>query len=291
MARRRPPSVHGVVVVDKPAGPTSQDVVGMLRRRFGERRVGHSGTLDPPATGILVCALGHATRLLRFVTALPKTYTGEVVMGATTTTLDDHGDTVERFHMAPMIDEVRSAADGLTGDILQIPPMVSALRVDGRRLHELARDGIEVDREARPVSVHRFDVAPTTDPSVFSIEVECGSGTYVRSLAADLGSALGGGAHLRGLRRTAIGSFVETCAAPADEVVLLPVSAAVRDYDSVTVAHDEAVRIGNGARLPSDRYGGEGPWCIVTGDDFLLAVHERVDGRIRAGVVLPSPAD
>ena len=193
MARRRPATVHGLAVVDKPAGVTSHDVVAMVRRQLGERRVGHAGTLDPDATGVLLIGVGSATRLLRFLTALGKTYTAEVVLGTETTTLDDSGDVTAVHDMSAVThDQVRQAVvEHLTGPIFQVPPMVSALKVGGRRLHELAREGIEVERAPRPVTVHRFDVEPTDDPLVYQIEVACSSGTYVRTLAADLGTLLG----------------------------------------------------------------------------------------------------
>ncbi len=205
----------------------------MLRRRFGERRVGHSGTLDPGATGLLLVGVGSLTRALRFLTDLPKTYTGEVVLGVETSTLDADGEVVARHDMAGVRpDDVRAAVDEhLTGPIQQVPPMVSALKVGGRRLHELAREGVEVERQPRPVLVHRFDIESVEgDPLVYRIEVECSSGTYIRSLAADLGHLLGGGAHLRNLRRTAIGSFTEADAEPPEVAPLRPPAEALRDY-------------------------------------------------------------
>ena len=168
MAKRRPPTVHGLAVVDKPAGVTSHDVVNLLRRRFGERRIGHAGTLDPDATGVLLVGVGTVTRLLRFLTELGKTYTGEVVLGRETSTLDAAGETTATHDMAGVtIDDARRVVvEHLTGDILQIPPMVSAVRVDGRRLHELAREGIEIERAPRPVTISHFTVDPTDDPLV-----------------------------------------------------------------------------------------------------------------------------
>lgn len=275
MARRRPSTVHGVVIVDKEPGVTSHDVVGRLRRRFRERRVGHSGTLDPPATGVLVCALGRATRLLQFVTGLPKTYAGEIVLGVTTTTLDDTGTVVERFDMAGVTAaDVAGTAATLTGDIEQVPPMVSAVRVGGRRLHELAREGAEVDREARPVTVHRFDTAPTADPAVWRCEIECSSGTYVRALAADLGAALGGGAHLRGLRRTAVGTFGIDEAAPVDDAPLRPVATALRHLSGVRVDDATAARVRHGALLAPEDLSGRPPWAVFGADGEPLAVYE-----------------
>jgi tRNA pseudouridine55 synthase len=210
---RKPATVHGFVVVDKPVGITSHDVVARLRRRFSERRVGHSGTLDPDATGVLIVALGNATRLLQFLGDLPKTYTGEVVFGTATSTLDASGEVTATRDMSTLtIDRIREASKAFLGDIAQIPPMVSAIKVGGRRLHEIAREGGEVHREPRHVTIHRYVVGDVVDRvdgnPVVNIEVTCSSGTYIRTLAADLGEALGGVAHLRNLRRRAIGDFV-----------------------------------------------------------------------------------
>ena len=290
MARRRPPTVHGLAVVDKPAGVTSHDVVAMLRRRLGERRVGHAGTLDPDATGVLLVGVGNATRLLRFLTALGKTYTAEVVFGTETNTLDAAGEVTATHDMTGLTEQrVRAAVvDHLTGPIMQVPPMVSALKVDGRRLHELAREGIEVEREPRPVTVHRFDVWPTDDPLVYRIEVQCSSGTYIRSLAADLGHLVGGGAHLRSLRRTACGSFDDAQAASPDEAALLSPAAAMRDYPHVAVDSDTVALVRNGRSLPA--WDGDGPWTVCGPDGELVAMYERVDARTaKPDVVLPAP--
>jgi tRNA pseudouridine55 synthase len=288
MARRRPATTHGVAVVDKPAGVTSHDVVGMLRRRFGERQVGHAGTLDPDATGVLVVAVGKATRLLRFVEKTRKGYTGEVVLGTSTSTLDAAGDVVGSYDMSAVtLDDARAAVAGhLVGDIEQIPPMVSAIRVDGKRLHELAREGIEVERSARPVTIHRFDVVGWAEPGVLAIDVECSAGTYIRTLADDLGRLLGGGAHLRNLRRTHVGEFTLAEAAPPDECVLLPVESAVRALTPVEVDDDTAALIANGRVLAA--WPGEGPWAVSDDAGRLLAVYEVFgDGQAKPAVVLP----
>ena len=295
MARRRPASIHGLAVVDKPAGVTSHDVVALMRRRLTERRIGHAGTLDPDATGVLLVGVGNATRLLRFLTALGKTYTASVVLGVETTTLDAAGDVTATHDMRHVTEAQVRAAVGqhLTGPIMQVPPMVSALKVDGRRLHELAREGIEVERRPRPVTIHRFDVEPTADPLVYRIDVTCSSGTYVRTLAADLGHLLGGGAHLTDLRRTACGSFDDSQARSPDDAVLISSAEAMRDYTRVTVPDDVAAVVRNGRVLPS--WDGDGPWavCDVHGD--LLAMYERVnDTTAKPAVVLPpsgTPAD
>lgn len=287
--------VTGLVVVDKESGWTSHDVVARCRRIYGQRRVGHAGTLDPDATGVLLVGLGRATRLMRFLTVLPKTYQGEVVLGTATSTLDASGEPIGTWDMTGVgLDEVRAAASDLTGAIEQVPPMVSAVKVGGRRLHALAREGIEVERKARPVTVHRFDVSPGAPPGVFRIEVECSSGTYIRVLAADLGAALGGGAHLRNLRRTSIGSFGVEDARLVDELtpaVVLTPAQALRDLDQVVVPLDVQQHVSRG--LPLDRVPlgitGDGPWGLVNERHRLLAVYEATEtDRIRPAVVLGS---
>ena len=288
MARRRPPTQHGLVIVDKPAGMTSHDVVAMLRKRLGERRIGHAGTLDPDATGVLLVGVGYVTRLMKFLSGLDKRYTAEVVLGVSTSTLDDSGEVTGRFDMSHVtLEDVRAAARTLTGPIMQVPPMVSALKVDGKRLHELAREGIEIERQARPVTVHHFTVEPTDEPQVFLIDVTVSSGTYVRSLAADLGTALGGGAHLRKLRRHSIGPFVETESAPIETAHLLPAIEALRLASKVAVDGETARLVANGRRLP--KFEGDGPWALVDDQGALIGVYELVDGEAVPAVVLAEP--
>jgi tRNA pseudouridine55 synthase len=283
----------GLVVVDKEAGWTSHDVVARCRRTFGQRRVGHAGTLDPDATGVLLVGLGRATRLMRFLTALPKTYQGEVVLGTATSTLDSSGEATGTWDMTGVsLEDMVGAAARLTGPIDQIPPMVSAVKVGGRRLHALAREGVVIERQPRPVTVHRFDVEPGSSPGVFRIEVVCSSGTYIRVLAADMGELLGGGAHLRNLRRTRIGSFTLDDARPVDALtpmaVLTPAQA-MRDLDQTVVPVDVQQHVSRG--LPLDRVPlgitGEGPWGLVDASRRLLAVYEATEtDRIRPAVVL-----
>lgn len=282
-------SPDGLCVVDKPSGWTSHDVVAKARGLLGTKKVGHAGTLDPDATGVLLLGVGRATRLLQYLSVLSKTYVGEVVLGVETTTLDAAGDVVATYDMDDVtFEQVRIASAAFVGAIDQVPPMVSALQVGGKRLYELARAGIEVERVPRAVTVQRYDVAPRlTDEAVFPIEVECSSGTYVRTLAADLGRALGGGAHLRALRRTAIGSFTLDEARPLDDLELLPPAAAVRHLVAVEVDDDGALSVATGRRLP--RPEGGGPWAIMR-DGALLAVYvasgDPADDRARAAVVL-----
>ena len=282
---------HGVVVIDKPAGWTSHDVVAKSRGVLGTRKVGHSGTLDPDATGVLVLGVGHATRLLRFLTELPKSYDGEIVLGVETSTLDAAGEVTATHDMAAVTaEQVVAAAADLTGDLMQVPPMVSAIKIDGKRLHELAREGKEVERPPRPVHVGRFDIEPVeSEPLVYACSVDCSSGTYIRSLAADLGTALGGGAHLRSLRRTSVGGFGLDQAGTIEAPTLLPVGAAVGHLEAAVVGDDTAVAVGHGRILPLDELGvsGDGPWAVFEPAGELLAVYEPHKHGAKPTVVIP----
>jgi tRNA pseudouridine55 synthase len=296
MARRPVPPVHGVAVVDKAADWTSHDVVAKARGLLGTRKVGHAGTLDPDATGVLVLGVGAATRLLTYLSGLGKAYTGEVVLGTATSTLDASGEVTGRWDMAGVgLDDVRAAAAGLTGDVSQVPPMVSAKKVGGRRLHELAREGVEIERAAVAVRVERFDVGPPVEAGVFPITVECSSGTYIRSLADDLGAALGGGAHLRNLRRLSVGPFGLDEAVKLEELAperLLPPVEAMRGRPRVVVASELAAAVGHGKVLPASVLGvtGQGPWAVLGEDGRLLAVYHRHKGDdVKPGVVLAPP--
>ena len=305
---------HGIAVIDKPAGWTSHDVVAKSRGVLDTRKIGHSGTLDPAATGVLVLGVGRATRLLRFLTELPKSYVGEIVLGVETSTLDADGDVCAAHDMSAVThDQVREAARAFVGPIMQVPPMVSAVKVDGRRLYELAREGKEVERRARPVELYRFDIEPlVAEPGVWRCTVECSSGTYVRSLAADLGTALGGGAHLRSLRRVAVGGFTVDQACSVELPVLRPISEAVAHLETCAVDDDLARRVGHGQVLdldvlmredreanerrtgPADRAGragrDEGPWAVVDPAGELLAVYGPSRGRAKPLVVISGAA-
>jgi len=296
VSRKKPSPYNGLVLVDKEVGWTSHDVVAKSRGILQTRKVGHAGTLDPPATGLLLVGVGTMTRLLRFLTALPKTYVGEVVLGSETDTLDDTGEVTATHDMAQVtLEQVRQAAEGLTGDILQVPPMVSAIKIEGKRLHELAREGKEVERTARPVTIHAFRVDEAVEPGVYPIEVTCSSGTYIRTLAADLGTALGGGAHLRNLRRTRAGSFDVADAHRIDDIdpekhVLTPAEA-LRDLPTIVVDVPTAVDVGHGRPLARAHLGipddHPGPWAIESQDGVLLAVYgPHREGSAKPEVVL-----
>ena len=279
----------GIAVVDKPAGLTSHDVVAKARKIFGTRKVGHSGTLDPDATGVLLLGVGRATRLLQFLTRLPKSYKGEIVFGEETSTLDSSGEIIRTYDMSELqFPEVREAATKFLGEIEQVPPMVSAVGVGGRRLHEIAREGGEVERPSRTVSVKRFEVNPTAYPLIYEVSVDCSSGTYIRSLAADLGASLGGGAHLQNLRRTAIGSFEESEAMSIEEVVLRDPIIGMRDFETVEVSEEVEKEVTFGKILEKDRLGvnNSGPWAVVNKEGQLLAVYDNYGEKTKPTVVL-----
>ena len=263
----------GLVVVDKPAGCTSHDVVAKLRKAYGQRRVGHAGTLDPDATGVLLVGLGRATRLLRFLQEAEKSYRGCIVFGIATSTLDASGEIVEQQPMPLARVDVEAAVTRFVGELEQLPPMVSAVKVGGRRLHQLARAGIDVERAPRRVRVDRFEVEdfePGPYPQA-TVLVECGSGTYVRSLAADLGAALGGSAHLALLRRLAIGSFALAESHPLDDVVahpdtaVLSLATAMRDLERIDVDDEQVRAVRHGIAFPAGALGDRGERPVRVG--------------------------
>lgn len=246
----------GILNIDKPAGITSHDVVNRVRRITGIRRVGHAGTLDPLATGVLVLAAGRATRLLEYIVGRPKTYWAQVRLGQTTTTYDAEGEVVADRPVTATETEIRAALDPFRGDIEQVPPMYSAIKRAGKPLYELARQGVEVERPPRPVTIYTLKLLNWASPFV-ELRVTCSAGTYLRSLAHDLGAALGCGAYLAGLRRTAVGDFTEAKAVPLDELTvenwldyLLPPDSAVAHMPRLDVDADTAGRLSNGRPIP-----------------------------------------
>jgi tRNA pseudouridine55 synthase len=215
-----------LVVVDKPAGMTSHDVVGRCRRIFSTRRVGHAGTLDPMATGVLVIGVDRATKILGLLTASSKSYAATIRLGQTTSTEDAEGELLQSISAEHRTDEeIAAAVAGLRGDIEQVPSAVSAIKVGGRRAYQLVREGQPVELKARPVRIDRFDVSATRRGGGvidLDVDVDCSSGTYIRALARDLGSALGVGGHLTSLRRTRVGHFELAQARSLDELAEQP---------------------------------------------------------------------
>ena len=280
---------HGLVIVDKPAGWTSHDVVARLRRLAGTRRVGHAGTLDPMATGVLVVGVGRATRLLGHLTVTDKTYEATIRLGATTVTDDAEGEVTGGASAAEVTDEAIAAGIGdLTGPIQQVPSAVSAVKIDGVRSYKRVRSGENVELAPRPVVVRRFDVSAVrrTGPFVdVDAHVECSSGTYVRALARDLGAALGVGGHLTALRRSAVGPYglgeARTLDALAERFEVMPLAAAAAAaFPRLDVDHETAVRVSHGA--PLEPMGlGPGPVAIFGPDGTLLSLAEDRGSRAK----------
>lgn len=281
----------GFVLVDKPGGWTSHDVVARARGIFATKRIGHAGTLDPMATGLLVLAVGRATRLIRFVQDTRKVYEATAQFGVATDSLDADGAVLSRDEMDVDEDDLRRAAARFVGTIQQVPPMVSAVKVDGRRLYQLAREGIEIERAPRPVTVHAIDIldiAPGKYPEV-SLRVVCGPGTYVRVLADDIARALGGRAHLVALRRTAVGAHdvgdafdlerLGAMAAAGDAALaLLAPTTALAHLPAAVVDDTVAAAVRHGSVFAAASWLAEGVHRVVAQDGTLLAVY-RSDGR------------
>jgi tRNA pseudouridine55 synthase len=293
-------NTDGLLVVDKPAGWTSHDIVAKLRGVFGQRRVGHAGTLDPDATGVLLVGLGRLTRCLRFLQEEGKTYRGSITFGIATDTLDAAGAVLEQAPMPITQADVERALPCFVGAIQQVPPMVSAVKIGGRRLHELARRGEEVDRPARTVRVSRYELE-TFEPGPYpraTVVVDCSSGTFVRVLAADLGVALGGCAHLDALRRLRVGAFTIDEAHPLDEIearsteLVLSPAEAMRGLERVTAGEEVARAVSHGATFSAVGLlgpgAGEGPFAVVDERNDLLAVYERRGAGVKPAVVLAS---
>jgi tRNA pseudouridine55 synthase len=245
---------HGVLVVDKPIGLTSADVVARVKKALGARRVGHTGTLDPMATGVLPIVLGEATKLAAYLLAEDKEYEGELLLGVTTDTLDALGRVVDERDATGVREPTLCAAiEALVGDIDQVPPMYSALKQGGRRLYDLARKGIDVERAPRRIRIDRFELLAFAPPRA-SFRVACSKGTYVRSLVRDVGEILGVGAHLSALRRTRAGAFDLGRALPLDSLnassPLVSPPDAVAHLPALCLATPDLARVVRGQPLP-----------------------------------------
>ena len=286
---RRQASRHGYVVIDKPAGWTSHDVVARVRRIVAERRVGHAGTLDPAATGVLPMAVGLATRTVEYLASASKAYRGEVTFGVTTDSADGDGEEIGRADTSPLtLQGIEAALEAFRGPILQRPPIHSAIKVEGKRLYELARQGVELDVRPRAVTIHSLTIISWRNP-VLVIDVDCSKGTYIRSLARDLGEAVGTGAHLSGLRRTRSGPFGLDTACSLDELesalatqgweaIALPPDAVLDQLPRLDLNEAELIDWGHGkpialsspiaAGSPVRAYDGHGTWRGVGESDL-----------------------
>ncbi|MDD4867735.1 MAG: tRNA pseudouridine(55) synthase TruB [Mycobacterium sp.] len=294
------PTCPGIIVVDKPAGMTSHDVVARCRRIFSTRRVGHAGTLDPMATGVLVLGIDRATKILGLLTAATKSYAGTVRLGQTTSTEDAEGELLHSTPAGHLTDHaIAAAVAGLRGEIQQAPPAVSAIKVGGRRAYRLVREGRGVALEARPVRIDRFEMmdvrrhggaAGVVDVDV---EVDCSSGTYIRALARDLGATLGVGGHLTSLRRTRVGRFGLDQARSLDDLAARPGLSLTLDeacllmFPRRDLSAEEAEASGNGRPLPAA--GIDGIYAACAGDGRVMALL-RDDGARTESVVVIRPA-
>ncbi len=310
MARRGPADLDGVLVLAKPAGPTSHDVVALVRRLGGTRRVGHGGTLDPFASGVLPVFLGQATRLVEYHMADGKSYRAAVCLGARSTTDDLDGELRAGAGPAPGRTAVLAALAGFRGSIDQRPPVFSALKVGGRRAYELARAGTPAELAPRRVTIHRLELVAWDDRDperpVATLEVECGAGTYIRSIARDLGERLGCGGYLGALTRTASGPFRledalaldrlrEAAAAGREELVrlLLPVDAGLDRLPRVTLSADEVAAARQGRPVRPGRRPGpleqEAAVRLVGPDGRLVGIGLWRAGRVQPDKILGAP--
>lgn len=284
-----PPSC--VLVVDKPAGMTSHDVVARIRRSMGTRKVGHAGTLDPMATGVLVLGVERATRLLGHLMLTEKTYSATVRLGEATTTDDAEGETTTTTPAGHLTEaEVRTALAAFEGDIAQVPSTVSAIKVDGKRAYARARDGEEIELEPRPVTVHEIaagNFRVEGECLDLEIRVRCSSGTYIRAIARDLGAALGVGGHLTALRRHSVGPFtLDDAITDLDRVFIsLPIDrAARRAFPAYELDEEEAASVRHGRALETD-LGADGPVAVFAPGGEFLALYEQ-DGTRACAVAV-----
>lgn len=278
---------EGLLLVDKQTGMTSHDVVDAVRRVLGTRKVGHAGTLDPMATGLLLVGVGRATRLLRFLGDLPKTYEGTGGLGVETATLDADGEVTRTSEVVVTRRALEAAAAVLVGDSMQRPPAYSAVKVGGRKLYEAARKGEVLEAVPRAIHVEAFEILTFGSPE-FGFRVTCSGGTYVRALVADVGAALGCGAHLGRLRRTAIGPFDVRDASPPERLgAPLPIERAVAHLPRVDLEEAEEARAAaNGSILAPT--GLEGPYAVFAPDGHLVGVWRDVGAKAKPETVLGS---
>jgi tRNA pseudouridine55 synthase len=280
----------GLVVVDKPGGLTSHDVVSRVRRLAGTRKVGHAGTLDPMATGVLVLGVNRATRLLGHLMLTEKRYDATIRLGVATTTDDAEGEVVSTSSTAALDEAtVRSAAAEFVGDLMQVPTAVSAIKVDGKRAYQRVREGEDVELAARPVTVHELTVTDVRDSDGIELDlsVRCSSGTYIRAIARDLGARLGVGGHLTALRRTAVGPYdlaaAHTLDELAEELVLMPIADAARAaFPSVDLDEARATDVRYGRALDLELAGLTA--VFGPGGEFL-ALYEPRGGVAKATAV------
>ncbi|WP_288925557.1 tRNA pseudouridine(55) synthase TruB [uncultured Maritimibacter sp.] len=286
--RKKGRDVHGWLVVDKPAGISSNAVVNKVRWAFDAKKAGHAGTLDPEATGVLAVALGEATKTVPYITDALKAYRFTVRLGQATNTDDAEGEVISESETRPSDDEIVAALAPLTGDIMQVPPKFSAVKIDGQRAYKLARDGEDVEIEARPLFVEDLKLVDRPDADHVTLEMTCGKGGYVRAIARDLGEALGCYGHVRELRRIWSGPFVAEEGvsmarieelANSDEIdaLLLPLSEGLTSLPELKCTHEGATRLrhGNpGMVIASDVDYGDEAWASYDGEPVAVGIYK-----------------
>ncbi|MEP6479991.1 MAG: tRNA pseudouridine(55) synthase TruB [Rhodoglobus sp.] len=293
-------TASGVLLIDKPPGITSHDVVGRARKVMGTRKIGHAGTLDPMATGLLVLGVNSATRLLTFMVGLDKVYEATIRLGQSTTTDDAEGEAIESRPTDAVTDEAIAAGiERLTGPIEQVPSTFSAIKVDGRRAYDLARAGESVELTSRSVTISAFDVLGTRRDGArdeqhvdLDVRIACSSGTYIRALARDLGAALGVGGHLTALRRTSVGPFEVADATPIDSLdatadLRSPATVAARLFPTIAVDADSAIALSQGKRVRVAEPDAARA-AAVSPDGRLVGLVQVVDGLARPVVNFPT---
>jgi tRNA pseudouridine55 synthase len=290
-------TTNGLLLVDKASGLTSHDVVAQVRKVLEESRVGHAGTLDPMATGLLVLGVGASTRLLRFAQSEVKRYVGTVRLGVATDSLDAQGTVIDERPVPDLTtDQVTAVASAMLGPQQQVPPMVSALKVNGRRLHELAREGVHVERDARDITVSEFSLTATDDPTSWDFEVECTVGTYVRVLLSDLAQALGTVGHLSALRRISSGHHHVDQAVTLDELTALvhrgasplrPPVDFVTELEKTVVDDDQERRLRMGQRIEVEGSFDAHEIAALDARGALVAILQSRDEKWKPQVVLP----
>ncbi len=276
----------GAVVVDKPAGMTSFDVVARMRKIYGTRRVGHTGTLDPDATGVLVILVGRAAKAAEYITAGKKQYIATLRLGVTTTTEDSSGEVLTRCEDIPEKGAVIAAAGSFVGEYMQVPPMYSALKRDGEKLVDLARRGITVEREARHVEIMSLTAAPTDRKDEYTLDVTCSHGTYIRTLCADIGAVLGCGGCMSSLRRGETGGFTLADAHTIEEIgespekYLLNTESLFFHLREISFEGEREKRIKNGLSLPVGGFS-EGERLRLCGGGEFFGLGEVRNGRVK----------
>jgi tRNA pseudouridine55 synthase len=288
----------GILIIDKPEGMTSFDVVAKARRICGEKKCGHSGTLDPMATGVMTLLFGGATGFLNYLPSHDKEYIAQLKLGTITDTLDITGKVLEEREFNVTAEEFAAAAKRFKGEITQLPPMYSAISVGGERLYDLARKGIEVDRPERQVNIYRIDILENDEANgIYKIDVACSGGTYIRSLVADIGEALGCGAVLSSLRRVKANGFTISESVTLEGLekaktegkiaeLLIPIDKALSEYPEITVSPAQAVRFSNGGPLSLERLHNckaKGLYRVYDGENNFLGLGEN-DGESELGI-------